>query len=206
MRVRYDIHRPNFTEYWITIFNLSTINYRQMKPNKLLFISLPLIIICFSCNKKATTTKEYIPENRVIYEVFVRNFSPEGNLKGVEKQIPRLRELGVDVVWLMPIYELGDTGRWGAYSSPYAIKNYTEIDPDNGSKEDLRDLVETIHDYVWKYGLIGWRIIPRWTIYGSAPTRNFTQRKRTISFILSAELGEMSMNWTATMKRCRTRW
>ena len=147
MRVRYDIHRPNFTEYWITIFNPNAINYRQMKPNKLLFISLLLIIICFSCNKKATTTKEYIPENRVIYEVFVRNFSPEGNLKGVEKQIPRLKELGVDVVWLMPIYELGDTGRWGAYSSPYAIKNYTEIDPDNGSKEDLRDLVETIHDY-----------------------------------------------------------
>lgn len=86
------------------------------------------------------------PENRVIYEVFVRNFSPEGDLKGVEAQIPRLKDLGVDVVWLMPIYELGDTGKWGAYSSPYAIKDYMKIDPDNGTEEDLRDLVKTIHD------------------------------------------------------------
>ncbi|MDE6026819.1 MAG: alpha-glucosidase C-terminal domain-containing protein, partial [Muribaculaceae bacterium] len=80
------------------------------------------------------------------YEVFVRNFSPEGNLKGVEAQIPRLKDLGVDVVWLMPIYKLGDVGKWGSYSSPYAIKNYRMIDPDNGTEEDLRDLVKTIHD------------------------------------------------------------
>ena len=87
-----------------------------------------------------------VPENRVIYEVFVRNFSPEGNFKGVEAQIPRLKELGVDVVWLMPIYKLGDIGHWGAYSSPYAIKDYTAIDPDNGTEQDLRDLIKTIHD------------------------------------------------------------
>lgn len=87
-----------------------------------------------------------VPENRVIYEVFVRNFSPEGNFKGVESQIPRLKELGVDVIWLMPIYKLGDTGKWGPYSSPYAIKDYTKIDPDNGTEQDLRDLVKAIHD------------------------------------------------------------
>lgn len=80
-------------------------------------------------NKSVATSEKHIPENRVIYEVFVRNFSPEGNLKGVEAQIPRLKDLGVDVVWLMPIYELGDTGRWGAYSSPYAIKDYTKSTP-----------------------------------------------------------------------------
>ena len=99
-----------------------------------------------SVNTKHIDAEEHTPENRVIYEVFVRNFSPEGNLKGVEAQIPRLKDLGVDVVWLMPIYELGDTGKWGNYSSPYAIKNYTAIDPDNGTEQDLRDLVKTIHD------------------------------------------------------------
>lgn len=100
-----------------------------------------------ACSRNNLADKEvHIPENRVIYEVFVRNFSPEGNLKGVEAQIPRLKELGVDVVWLMPVYELGDTGKWGTYSSPYAIKDYTKIDPDNGTEADLRDLVKTIHD------------------------------------------------------------
>lgn len=100
------------------------------------------------CSNKTVSMEEELrtPENRVIYEVFVRNFSPEGDLKGVEAQIPRLKDLGVDVVWLMPIYELGDTGKWGACSSPYAIKDYMKIDPDNGTEEDLRDLVKTIHD------------------------------------------------------------
>ena len=86
-----------------------------------------------------------IPENRVIYEVFVRNFSPAGNFAGVEAQIPRLKELGVDVIWLMPIYKLGDIGKWGTYSSPYAIKDYKAIDPDNGDAAQLHSLVNTIH-------------------------------------------------------------
>lgn len=88
-----------------------------------------------------------IPENRVIYEVFVRNFSPAGNFAGVEAQIPRLKELGVDVIWLMPIYKLGDIGKWGTYSSPYAIKDYKAIDPDNGDAAQLHSLVNTIHAY-----------------------------------------------------------
>lgn len=64
----------------------------------------------------------------------------------MEAQVPRLRDLGVDVIWLMPIYKLGDTGKWGPYSSPYAIKDYTKIDPDNGTEQDLRDLIKAVHD------------------------------------------------------------
>lgn len=120
-----------------------------MKPRfyKSIITVLALMPVLLSCNKTNVSNEdERVPENRVIYEVFVRNFSPEGNLKGVEAQIPRLKELGIDVVWLMPIYELGDTAKWGTYSSPYSIKNYTKIDPDNGTEQDLRDLVKTIHD------------------------------------------------------------
>lgn len=112
--------------------------------------AIPIFIVALvgiiSCSSKIEEPQEeHRPDNRIIYEVFVRNFSPEGNLKGVEAQIPRLKDLGVDVVWLMPIYELGDTGKWGPYSSPYAIKDYKKIDPDNGTEQDLRDLVKTIH-------------------------------------------------------------
>ena len=86
------------------------------------------------------------PENRVIYEVFVRNFSQEGNFKGVEAQIPRLKELGVDVVWLMPIYTPGEEGKWGTYSSPYAVRDYKGLDPDYGTAADFRSLVNAIHE------------------------------------------------------------
>lgn len=86
------------------------------------------------------------PENRVIYEVFVRNFSPEGTLKGVEKEVSRLKELGVDVVWLMPIYPGGREGKWGTYASPYAVRDYKAVDPDYGTAADFRSLVAAIHD------------------------------------------------------------
>lgn len=110
-------------------------------------IVVALMSILLSCSVQRTRhTDCRLPSNRVIYEVFVRNFSPEGNLKGVEEQIPRLKDLGVDVVWLMPVYELGDTGKWGTYSSPYCIKDYLKIDPDNGTEDDLRSLVRTVHE------------------------------------------------------------
>lgn len=114
--------------------------------NKIIGRLLLAFLLIGSCGISNAATDTRKPENRVIYEVFVRNFSPQGNLKGVEAQIPRLKELGVDVVWLMPIYKLGDIGKWGAYSSPYAIKDYCKIDPDNGTEQDFRDLVKSIHD------------------------------------------------------------
>lgn len=132
--------------------------YSMLEPEKLMKVLLKSLFVAslaalsanISCTKQVTeatdVVEQHIAENRVIYEVFVRNFSPEGNLKGVEAQVPRLKDLGVDVVWLMPIYELGDTGLWGPYSSPYSIKNYTKIDPDNGTEQDLRDLVKALHD------------------------------------------------------------
>ena len=114
----------------------------------LIICRLAIVLLALGSNTISRAASDFRkPENRVIYEVFVRNFSPQGNLKGVEAQIPRLKELGVDVVWLMPIYKLGDIGKWGTYSSPYAVKNYTKIDPDNGTEQDLRDLVKTIHDH-----------------------------------------------------------
>ena len=70
---------------------------------KHIFTITTLLILLLPFLSVKGAQEERVPENRVIYEVFVRNFSPEGNLKGVEAQIPRLKELGVDVVWLMPI-------------------------------------------------------------------------------------------------------
>ena len=106
---------------------------------------LTLIAMMVPCSFSAGAVSHQ-PENRVIYEVFVRNFSQEGNFKGVEAQIPRLKELGVDVVWLMPIYTPGEEGKWGTYSSPYAVRDYKGLDPDYGTAADFRSLVNAIHE------------------------------------------------------------
>lgn len=81
----------------------------------------------------------------VIYSVFVRNFTPEGTFEGLRKRLPELKSLGVDVLWLLPIHEIGEVDRKGTVGSPYAIKDYYSINPDLGTEEDFRRLVDEIH-------------------------------------------------------------
>ena len=83
--------------------------------------------------------------NQVMYSVFIRNYSPEGTFEGVRKDLQRIRDLGVDIIWLMPIHPLGEKARKGSLGSPYAIKNYREVNPEFGTLEDFKALVDDIH-------------------------------------------------------------
>ena len=81
----------------------------------------------------------------VIYEVFPRDFSPAGDLNGVTAGLDRLHRLGVDVVWLMPIHPIGQVKRKGPLGSPYSVRDYYAINPDYGTKDDLKRLVVEAH-------------------------------------------------------------
>ena len=81
----------------------------------------------------------------VMYEIYPRNFSPEGNLNGITAQLDELKDLGVDVLWLMPIHPLGEKLRKGTLGSPYAVRDYYAINPDYGTEEDLKRLVIEAH-------------------------------------------------------------
>lgn len=81
----------------------------------------------------------------VVYEVFPRNFSPAGNLNGVTARLDDLKDLGVTIVWLMPIHPIGEKARKGDFGSPYSIKDYYAIDPHYGTADDLKRLVSEAH-------------------------------------------------------------
>jgi cyclomaltodextrinase / maltogenic alpha-amylase / neopullulanase len=81
----------------------------------------------------------------VIYEIYTRTFSPEGNLRGVSRRLDNLKNLGVNILWLMPIQPEGQVKKKGSLGSPYSIRDYYAIDPSYGSKEDLRSLVQEAH-------------------------------------------------------------
>ncbi len=81
----------------------------------------------------------------VVYEVFPRAFSKEGNLNGVAARLDELKELGVSILWLMPIHPIGMEQRKGSYGSPYAARDYYAIDPNYGTKDDLKRLVAEAH-------------------------------------------------------------
>ncbi|HTG94196.1 MAG TPA: alpha-amylase family glycosyl hydrolase [Pyrinomonadaceae bacterium] len=81
----------------------------------------------------------------VIYEMYPRAFSAEGNFKGVTTQLDRLKDLGVTIIWLMPIHPIGQEKKKGTIGSPYAVRDYYAINPDYGTKEDLQRLIAEAH-------------------------------------------------------------
>jgi glycosidase len=84
-------------------------------------------------------------KNETIYQVFVRNYSPEGTFKALERDLPRIADLGVSTLYLLPIHPLGITARKGSLGSPYSITDYYAINPELGTLEDFTSLVDAAH-------------------------------------------------------------
>lgn len=98
----------------------------------------------------------------VIYEVNVRQFSKDGTFKEVEKALPRLKAMGVDVLWLMPINPIGLKNRKGSLGSYYAVKDYKGVNPEFGTLDDFKLLVNEAHN-------LGMRLIIDWVANHSSP-------------------------------------
>ena len=108
---------------------------------------------------------QYHPEwtyDSVVYEMNIRQFSPEGTFAAAAAQLPRLKELGVDVVWLMPMFEIGTEGRKGTLGSYYAISDYKKVNPEFGTMEDFEAFIATAHD-------LGLKVILDWVANQTAP-------------------------------------
>ncbi|ACR80266.1 MULTISPECIES: alpha-amylase family glycosyl hydrolase [Kosmotoga] len=84
-----------------------------------------------------------------IYEIFPRMFVDKGGgaFKNISGILSELKSLGINTIWLMPIHPVGIENRKGASGSPYAVRDYFEIDSKLGSKEDYRVFVKTAHSY-----------------------------------------------------------
>lgn len=93
----------------------------------------------------AKTTKKTM-RNILIYSVYVRNYCEEGTFEAVRADLDRIQALGTDIIWLMPIHPIGVKNRKGTLGSPYAIQNYREINPEFGTMEDFKRLVDSIHE------------------------------------------------------------
>lgn len=81
----------------------------------------------------------------VIYQINTRQFTPEGTLGAATREIPRLKALGVDILWLMPIHPIGEKNRKGRLGSPYSVRDYRSVNPELGTMDDLKTLVAAAH-------------------------------------------------------------
>lgn len=80
-----------------------------------------------------------------LYEVFVRDFSPAGDFRGMTDGLDRIDAAGANVVWLMPIHPIGVAGRKGTLGSPYSVRDYYGINPSFGTATEFRELVAAVH-------------------------------------------------------------
>lgn len=108
------------------------------------FLGLTLIFSACQTPEPAFKNVEWSVDAS-IYEVNVRQFSDEGTFKAVERALPELADLGVDILWLMPIHPIGEVNRKGSLGSYYAVKDYFAVNPEYGTEQDFRDLVAAAH-------------------------------------------------------------
>lgn len=107
----------------------------------------------YSADMKGVTASSPVPEwlpSAVIYEANLRQGTPTRDLKGLQRRLPALRDMGVDVVWLMPIHPISVAERKGKLGSYYAVQDYKKVNPEFGTMEDLKEFVRTAHAYGMK--------------------------------------------------------
>ena len=83
--------------------------------------------------------------NANLYEVSIRQYTPEGTFAAFERHLPRLKRMGVDILWIMPINPISQKLRKGSLGSYYAVRDYMAVNPEYGTLEDFRHLVAAAH-------------------------------------------------------------
>ena len=127
-----------------------------MKTKQLcaLVLSVAFLIACGSGKTNIQKPEEWA-KNAVIYEVNVRQYTPQGTFNAFANKMPKLKKLGVDILWFMPVHPISKANRKGTLGSYYAVQNYKEINPEFGTAEDFKNLVKKAHE-------MGFKVILDW--------------------------------------------
>ncbi|MEM6348729.1 MAG: alpha-amylase family glycosyl hydrolase [Bacteroidota bacterium] len=137
-----------------------------MKSFGILFFLLAAtvaIVWLSSCQKTTTPStstfdKPRVPDwhkNATIYEVNLRHYTQEGTFRSFETELPRLKAMGIDILWFMPINPISIKNRKGELGSPYAVADYKDVNPDYGTIDDFKHILAAIHEQ-GMYCIIDW--------------------------------------------------
>jgi len=130
---------------------------RNTKSFSSTLLLLLVFFIPFNLLAQKTTTVKH-PEwsnNVSIYEVNIRQYTPEGTFKAFQKHLPELKKMGIGILWLMPINPIGEVNRKGSLGSYYSIKDYMAVNPEYGTLKDFKQLVDEAHK-------LGMKVIIDW--------------------------------------------
>ncbi len=130
----------------------------------------------------------------VLYEMNVRQLTPEGTLKAAQKRLSFLRDLAIDAIWLMPIYPIGVEGRKGGLGSYYSIQDYCDVNPEMGTLEDFDNFLAEAHR-------LGLRVILDWVANHTARDARWITEKPSDWYERDeAGIALVPCDWTDTAK------
>ena len=126
---------------------------------KILIAAFAVLMFASCADKSSHAAWTY---DAVVYEMNVRQYTPEDTFTAAQAQLPRLKELGVDVIWLMPIYPIGEKERKGTLGSYYAVKDYCAVNPEFGTMQDFESFLAAAKSQ-------GFRVILDWVANHTSP-------------------------------------
>ena len=130
----------------------------------------------------------------VLYEMNVRQLTPEGTLRAAEEKLEFLRSMGIDAIWLMPIYPIGEEGRKGSLGSYYSIQDYCAVNPEFGTMEDFDSFINKAH-------ALGMKVLLDWVANHTARDAKWLKTKPADWYEREADgTAKVPWDWTDTAK------
>ena len=136
---------------------------------KLFFYLLFTLVLGLSNSYLSQVKVPEWTKNATIYEVNIRQFTPEGTFAAFQTHLPRLKEMGIDILWLMPIHPIGELNRKGRLGSYYAVRDYKGVNPEFGTIDDFRMLIKEAHRQ-------GFKLIIDWVANHSSPDNTWVDQ------------------------------
>ena len=166
-----------------------------MKKFLLFVAAIAAFVGCTDCNKQQEVQREFNKFNSVVYELNIRQATEEGTFAAAEKYLPELKEMGVDIVWLMPVSPIGVDGRKGTLGSYYSIIDCKAINPEFGTMEDFDRFLATAHD-------LGLKVIIDWVANHTSRDANWWNEGKKDWYVMDEATGLpiVEYDWTDIAK------
>ncbi len=166
-----------------------------MKKITLIGMFAALLAGCGQARRNDAAEVSQDKYNSVVYELNIRQATPEGTFAAAERYLPELKKMGVDIVWLMPIHPIGVDGRKGSLGSYYSISDYEAVNPEFGDIESFDRFVAAAHD-------LGLKVIIDWVANHTSRDAKWWKEGRKDWYVLDEESGLpiVQYDWTDIAK------
>ena len=166
-----------------------------MKKITLIAMFAALLAGCGQAKRNDAAEVSQDKYNSVVYELNIRQATPEGTFAAAERYLPELKKMGVDIVWLMPIHPIGVDGRKGSLGSYYSISDYEAVNPEFGDIESFDRFVAAAHD-------LGLKVIIDWVANHTSRDAKWWKEGHEDWYVLDEESGLpiVQYDWTDIAK------